>query len=490
MKLRELLKPWIKEIPKGNIHNDCEISGLKNDSRLIKSGDLFIAYPGAQVDGRNFIAEAVKAGAHAVLYDSLNCPPHVFSSDCISVPILELEKKLAGIASRFYGEPTHYLTFTGVTGTNGKTTIAYQLAQAYELLGQGAAYVGTLGQGQPFSLKSLNNTTPDALVLQSLFHQYRNMAIKQVCMEVSSHALSQYRVEQIPFKQAIFTNLTHDHLDYHHTMEAYAEAKSLLFAMPTLEWAIINQDDHYATDMRAKTSKSCQVISYGIHDTADVHAHSWEVNLQGTIIELNSPWGPYTLKIKALGFFNLYNALAIFTSLVVAGHDPKEVVPIMAKLKPAPGRMEVVSEEPTVIVDYAHTPDALENVLATLCKVKIGRILVVFGCGGDRDKLKRPIMGKIASDYADLVFLTSDNPRHEDPEQILTDIAIGIPEHTVIERICDRKAAIVRALAVAKKNDIVVIAGKGHETYQQIGDHKFPFSDQEIVNKFVTPIIY
>ena len=483
MKLSELLKPWIN-----TISNDCEISGLQNDSRLIHAGDLFIAYPGAEVDGRNFIAQAVKAGAHAVLYDALNYSPISFSADCTVVPIADLEKKLAAIARQFYGEPTAYLTFTGVTGTNGKTTIAYQLAQAYELLGQEAAYVGTLGQGKPQSLQALNNTTPDALVLQSLFYQYHNKAIKQVCMEVSSHALCQYRVEQIPFKQAIFTNLTHDHLDYHHTMEVYCEAKSLLFAMPSLNWAIINQDDHYAAVMRAKTPTSCQVISYGIHDTADVYARAFEVNLQGTTIEVNSPWGAYTLNIQALGFFNLYNALAIFTSLVVAGYDPKVVVPVMAKLRPAPGRMEVVSQQPTVIVDYAHTPDALKNVLATLSKVRVGRILVVFGCGGDRDKLKRPIMGKIASDYADLVFLTSDNPRHEDPEQILTDIAVGIPENTAIEQICDRKAAIARALALAQKNDIVVIAGKGHETYQQIGDEKISFSDQEIVHKITMSV--
>ena len=343
--------------------------------------------------------------------------------------------------------------------------------------------MGTLGEGDPGSLHPLSNTTPDALVLQSLFDRYRKTAINEVCMEVSSHALSQHRVEHIPFKQAIFTNLTHDHLDYHKTIEAYAEAKSALFAMPTLECSIINQDDAYCGVMQEKIPPASQLLRYGIHDNADVQARAWEVNLEGTSIAVRSPWGEYTLQIKALGFFNLYNALAIFTSLLAAGFDPKDVVPVMAELNPAPGRMEVVSQEPTVIVDYAHTPDALENVLATLSKVKTGRILVVFGCGGDRDKLKRPIMGKIASEYADWVFLTSDNPRHEDPEQILNDIAAGIAKHAVIERICDRRAAIARALEVAHKKDIVVIAGKGHETYQQIGDKRFPFSDQAVVRE-------
>jgi UDP-N-acetylmuramoyl-L-alanyl-D-glutamate--2,6-diaminopimelate ligase len=329
------------------------------------------------------------------------------------------------------------------------------------------------------------NTTPDALVLQTLFHDYTKAGIQQVAMEVSSHALAQSRVAHIPFEQAIFTNLTHDHLDYHQTMAAYASAKALLFATPSLRVAIINQDDDYANAMREKTPAGCQVLTYGIHDNADVQAASWEVNLQGTTIALKSPWGKHTLRIQALGFFNLYNALAIFTSLMAAGYSSEAVVSVMAQLKPAPGRMEVVNTEPTVIVDYAHTPDALENVLVTLNKVKTGRMIVVFGCGGDRDKLKRPIMGKIARDNAELVFLTSDNPRHEDPEQILADIQAGVGTGSGIECIVDREKAIARALATAEKEDIVVIAGKGHEAYQQTGDVRVAFSDQAVVRKLM-----
>ena len=481
MKLSELLKPWLNDIS-----NDCLITGLQNNSREVKPGNLFLAYPGANADGRSYISQALQAGASAVVYESgHDCPQIGVSPTAICLPIPELEKKLADIASRFYGEPTQYLTFTGVTGTNGKTTIAFQLAQAYQLLGPNAAYIGTIGQGKPFALKPLINTTPDALVLQSLFDHYCKTGIKQVAMEVSSHALSQSRVEKIPFQQAIFTNLTHDHLDYHQTMQAYAEAKALLFATPSLRVAILNQDDAYAEMMRAQVPKSCQVLTYGIHDNADVYARSWEVNLQGTHIEVQSPWGVYHLTIKALGFFNLYNALAIFTSLVAAGYDPKQVVQVMAQLQPAPGRMDVVCQEPTVIVDYAHTPDALKNVLATLDKVKVGRIIAVFGCGGDRDKLKRPIMGKIASDYADVILVTSDNPRHEEPEQILSEIAAGIPENISFERIVDREQAIKRALLLAKQDDIVVIAGKGHEAYQQIGDTRISFSDQDVVRRIL-----
>ena len=480
MKLSELLAPWISIVD-----TDCVIAGLNNDSRAVKPGDLFIAYPGAQSDGRDYLAQALQNGASAVLYEANHSEKVDLPASTINQALPDLEKKLAYIAARFYGEPVKNLNFTGVTGTNGKTTIAYQLAQASELLGQQAAYIGTLGQGKAANLTALNNTTPDALVLQKLFHQYQTEGIQQVCMEVSSHALSQSRVEGIPFQQAIFTNLTHDHLDYHHTMQAYAEAKALLFATPSLTWAILNQDDPYTQVMRAQTPAQCRVVTYGIHDNADVYARSWEVNLHGTQIVVHSPWGECQLQIKALGFFNLYNALAIFTSLLASGQSLQSVVRVMSALNPAPGRMEVVLDKPKVIVDYAHTPDALENVLLTLGKVKgDGRLLLVFGCGGDRDKLKRPIMGKIASEHADLVFLTSDNPRHEDPEQILTEIMAGVANMGTLERIVDREAAIKRALSVATEHDIVVIAGKGHESYQQIGDVRRHFSDQELVRQW------
>ena len=480
MKLIELLTPWVSDLKQ-----DCDVTGLKNNSRAVETGDLFIAYPGAIVDGRDFISQAVDAGASAVLYEAQDAKVTVTQlGAAIGVPLSDLEAKLAVIASRFYGEPGQSLCFTGVTGTNGKTTIAYQLAQAYSLLNQSAAYIGTLGEGKPFALRPLNNTTPDALVLQSLFHDYVKQEVQQVCMEVSSHALSQHRVDHIAYNQAIFTNLTHDHLDYHKTMQAYAEAKALLFKTPSLRHAILNQDDPSAQLMQQQVPPTCEVFTYGIHEGADVQATAWKVTMQGTEIAVRSPWGAATLHISALGFFNLYNALAIFTSLLAAGFALSKVVAVMSQLKPAPGRMEVVRQSPTVIVDYAHTPDALENVLSTLNQVKEGRLLAVFGCGGDRDRLKRPIMAKIGSQYADLVFLTSDNPRHEDPEQILADLIKGIPDCQSYEKITDREAAIQRALGLAEKNDIVLIAGKGHESYQQIGDERLVFSDQEVVKRY------
>jgi UDP-N-acetylmuramoyl-L-alanyl-D-glutamate--2,6-diaminopimelate ligase len=476
MKLAELLRPWI-----GTDLPSCEILGLHNDSRQIKPGFLFIAYPGLATDGRLFISQALSAGAIALLYDPENWPSKCqLPTEIPSMALPGLATKLAEIASRFYGEPSKKLALTGVTGTNGKTTIAYQLAQAHSLLGERSAYIGTIGQGEVTSLQTLANTTPDALCLQQLLESYEQRAIKQICMEVSSHALSQHRVDCIDFQQAIFTNLSHDHLDYHETMEAYASAKALLFAKETLKWAIVNKDDSYS-QMICDASRAEQLISYGIKEGADVRALNWDVSLRGTRLELSSPWGQHQLAINALGFFNIYNALAVFSSLLASGYPVDKVVPVMAKLQAAPGRMEIVTQEPYAIVDYAHSPDALENVLSTLQEVKKGRILVVFGCGGDRDKKKRPMMGKIASHYADIAIITSDNPRSEDPLAIIDEIEAGVSSKSNLYKIPDREQAIAKALSLADKDDIVLVAGKGHEDYQQIGSVRHVFSDQQVI---------
>lgn len=481
MKLTQLLIPWIKQEVA-----DCVINDIKNDSRLIEAGDLFIAYPGAVVDGRLFIEKAVSDGAVAVVYD-----PAYFPTSCVlptSVPCIAISKlaeQLAEIANRFYNNPSKSLTITGVTGTNGKTTIAYQLAQAHHLLGQGSAYIGTIGQGNVNQLKPLDNTTPDALCLQKLLYQYKEQGILQVCMEVSSHALSQHRVDAVEFRQAIFTNLTLDHLDYHRTMEAYGAAKALLFGAEQLQWAIINQDDAYQNIMSKAVKSHVKKITYGMHQNCDVKAIAWSIDINGTEIEVHSPWGQHQLKIKALGEFNIYNSLAVFSSLLASGYAPGQVIQVMAQLKAAPGRMEVVASSPYVLVDYAHTPDALENVLTTLTKLKKGRLWVVFGCGGDRDKTKRPIMGKVASLYADNIVITSDNPRSEDPEVIVEEIADGVVNSTHVTKLVNREDAIAHVLNHADKSDIILIAGKGHEAYQQIGSVKHVFSDQEVVRRLI-----
>jgi UDP-N-acetylmuramoyl-L-alanyl-D-glutamate--2,6-diaminopimelate ligase len=480
MKLSKLLSLWCKAIIP-----DCEITGLNNDSRQIKPGDLFFAYPGAATDGRRYCAQAVAAGAVAVVYDPQNLPADfVFSDQAVYVPVPELVRKLAAIASRFYDHPTRSLTVTGVTGTNGKTTIAWQLAQAHKSMDSGAAYIGTLGQGDVNALQTLGNTTPDALCLQQLFYNYRQQGIQHVCMEVSSHALDQQRVAEIDFKGAIYTNLSHEHLDYHHTLQAYAEAKAALFAMPTLQWAVINHDDAYGQFMAQHLPAHCKKITYGLQEGADVRAINLNMGMTGSAFEVVSPWGHCFLRVKTLGKFNVYNSLAVFASLMLEGYDSTKVVNVMATLNASPGRMDVVAQQPCVIVDYAHTPDALENVLSMLSMFKQGRVWVVFGCGGDRDRTKRPVMGRIASQYADVVIITSDNPRSENPADIIEEIEAGILSSAQVMKIVDRKQAIQFALREAGKQDIVLIAGKGHENYQQIGKERVVFSDQEVVRSF------
>ncbi|MFA5959356.1 MAG: UDP-N-acetylmuramoyl-L-alanyl-D-glutamate--2,6-diaminopimelate ligase [Tatlockia sp.] len=476
MNFAELMRPWIH-----HAMPDCAISGIHNDSRFIKPGYLFLAYPGAATDGRLYIEQALAAGAVALVFDPENWSKIPDSIPAIALP--ELGKKLAGIASRFYGEPSKKMAVIGVTGTNGKTTIAYQLAQAQELLGKKAAYIGTIGQGEVNALKPLANTTPDALCLQHLLHDFNEASISTVCMEVSSHALCQGRVDEVRFQQAIFTNLSHEHLDYHHTMEDYAAAKATLFKWPQLKWAIINQDDPFS--QRMIHDATCQILPYGFKEGALVRARQCEVTLEGTTIHLDSPWGQHRLVINALGLFNVYNALAVFSSLMVEGFPVESVIAVMAQLKAAPGRMEIVTKAPFTLVDYAHSPDALENVLITLKTLQTGRVIVVFGCGGDRDKSKRPVMGKIASAHADVVILTSDNPRTENPEAIIDEIEAGISEKLNLYKISDRKQAIQKALFLANKEDIILVAGKGHEDYQQIGTVRHAFSDQAVLRELV-----
>ncbi|MBA2650131.1 MAG: UDP-N-acetylmuramoyl-L-alanyl-D-glutamate--2,6-diaminopimelate ligase [Legionella sp.] len=480
MKLSHLLGDWFT-----HEDVDCDILDLQNDSRKVKAGDLFFAYPGSNQDGRLFIDKALTAGAAAIAYDpcELSSPP-LLSVPTVSIP--QLAGKLAKIANRFYNNPSSFLQVTGITGTNGKTTIAYQLAQAHHLLGTKSAYIGTIGQGEVNQLQELSNTTPDALCLMKLLHDYKNRNIQQVCMEVSSHALSQNRVDAIEFDQAVFTNLTQDHLDYHKSMQAYGAAKALLFVRPELKFAILNQDDPFTTAIANQLNPGVKKITYGMHDPCDVQAVEWTMDVQGTTIGVQSPWGRHQLRIGSLGLFNIYNSLALFSSLLLSDYPPEDVVQIMSQLKAAPGRMEVVLHTPYVLVDYAHTPDALEKALSTLSDLKKGQLWVVFGCGGDRDKTKRPLMGRAASIYADHILITSDNPRNEDPKRIIDEIATGIPKGIHVNKIMDREEAIAYALEHAEKDDIVLIAGKGHESYQQIGQVKHPFSDQEVIRRLVS----
>lgn len=469
--------------------DDREITGLTHDSRQVQPGDLFLAYPGALSDGRDYIQDAIAAGAKAVLYEPENAPCKTAHDEVPMLALPQLNQQLALLASRYYQNPSESLSLIGVTGTNGKTTIAYQLAQAYALLGKKTAYIGTLGYGDVFALKTLVNTTPDALTLQHIVRESVTSGVDYLCMEVSSHALSLGRVEHLAFQQGIYTNLSLDHLDFHLTMDAYASAKARLFATKSLKTAIINVDDAYASCMQSQVHEGCDIILYGMGEQAHVRALSWSFGLSGSRVEVSSPWGQHTLQLQSLGRFNIYNSLAVFASLMaseVAGFD--DVVAIMSQLKPSPGRMEIVAQHPCVIVDYAHTPDALENVLVTLRELKPARLWVVFGCGGDRDRSKRPVMGEIASQHADIVILTNDNPRTENPDSILKAIRDAIPSRYPVHLIPDRRDAIHYALAHASPDDVVLIAGKGHENYQIIGHQKSAFSDQAVVKAFVASI--
>ena len=304
-------------------------------------------------------------------------------------------------------------------------------------------------------------------------------------MEVSSHALSQGRVSGVLFKGAIFTNLTHDHLDYHHTMDAYAEAKAQLFNRTELSFVVINQDDAYAEVMKSHVAPATKIYTYGFNATSDIHASNIVLHRHGSTFRLHSPWGEWDIQIKLIGAFNVYNTLAVITTLGAAGFTMDEVAALMSELSASPGRMEIVHEHPCVVVDYAHTPDALENALKTLRELKENSLCVVFGCGGDRDKTKRPVMGEIASRYADRVMITSDNPRTEDPLVIIEEIQEGVIQgKSTVTQEQDRKKAIFSVLKSVTKQDIVLIAGKGHENYQQIGLNRYPFSDQAVVLEY------
>jgi UDP-N-acetylmuramoyl-L-alanyl-D-glutamate--2,6-diaminopimelate ligase len=481
MLLSTLLAPFTNDVIP-----DIKITGIQNDSRLVESGHIFLAYPGALVDGRQYMMDALMRGAIAIVYEPEGLDNALLPTNITTIPLKKIPQLLSAIASRYYNYPSKVLSVSGVTGTNGKTTIAYQLAQAYQALGAESRYIGTLGEGPYEQLRHLPNTTPDGLLIQKTLYRYCQEGVQQVAMEVSSHALTLGRVEDVAFSQAIYTNLSHDHLDFHHNMDEYANAKAKLFQFQKLKSAIINLDDKYASLMAKQIqAPNCDVYRYGMSDKSDIYAYDVHVTMRGTSLKIQSPWGQSEIFLKALGQFNVYNGLAVFASLMAKGYPLSSVERVISSLRAAPGRMDLVSEEPVILVDFAHTPDALENVLSTLIPLKQGKLMVVFGCGGDRDKEKRPLMGRVAEKYADKIYITSDNPRHEDPNSILNEIEAGISDKSKLKRIENREDAISQAIEQCTQDDILVIAGKGHEQYQQIGDKKWPFSDKAIAKKYL-----
>jgi len=455
--------------------------GLAIDSRSVKPGDLFLAFPGLRQDGRDFIAGAVANGAVAVVAESagLETPAQKIPV----IPFKGLSDQISALAGRYYRHPSRDMQLVAVTGTNGKTTCTHLLAQLLAILGEKAAVVGTLGYGPvnksgKSRLADTGLTTPGALQVQQILAEFRGQGLALTAMEVSSHSLDQGRIAALDIDTAIFTNLSRDHLDYHGSLSNYARAKSKLFAMKGLKNALINIDDPAGEKLVGNIAADVQCLTYSASGSADICATEVQLIRAGVRAKVTTPWGDGQIKSRLLGGFNLSNLLAVLGAACVEGYPFEAVLKAIEKLKPIAGRMDVVDprSRPCVVVDYAHTPDALEKVLKALKPHCAGDLWCVFGCGGDRDRGKREEMGAIASRLADRVVVTSDNPRNEEPGHIIKEIVQGIvgSDHQVI---ADRAEAITQAIRSANPEDTVLIAGKGHEEYQQVGEQKLPFSD-------------
>jgi UDP-N-acetylmuramoyl-L-alanyl-D-glutamate--2,6-diaminopimelate ligase len=455
---------------------------VTSDSRRVEPGVAFAAYPGSQADGRAFVPDALARGASAVLWD-----PQGFTWDARwqrpNLAVERLQARLGTIADFLYGNPSRQLWMVGVTGTNGKTSCAHWIAQAHDACGRPAAIVGTLGNGLVGGVARATHTTPDAAVLHELLAQFRAAGAQVVAMEVSSHGLDQGRVNGVHFDVALFTNLTRDHLDYHQTMAAYAATKARLFAWPDLRVAVVNGDDPFGAQLIDDArGRGLRVLSYGL-GVADIAASGLRMDGKGIALDVTTPSGKAQLRAPVIGAFNVYNLLGVLGVLLASDVPLDAAVKALAELESPEGRMQRLGGDgkPLVVVDYAHTPDALEKVLlATRPAVAAdGTLVCVFGCGGDRDAGKRPQMGAIASRLADRVVVTSDNPRGEDPAAIIADITRGIDaaERQRVVTEADRRTAIHGAIAAAGPGDVVLVAGKGHERYQEHNGVRTAFSD-------------
>jgi UDP-N-acetylmuramoyl-L-alanyl-D-glutamate--2,6-diaminopimelate ligase len=469
--------------------SEARVSDLTLDSRQVREGSLFFALPGQNAHGLEFAADAAARGASVVLWEPDGdamlpaLPPNVFAA---AIPNL---KNLVGrIADRFFNWPSSHLRIAGITGTNGKTTCAYLLAQCLERLGTAAAYMGTIGWGRPATLAEPTHTTPDAVTVHRTLAQLRASGVREVAMEVSSHALDQGRIDGVRFQVAALTNLTRDHLDYHGTMQKYGAAKAKLFQVSDLKHIVLNVGDEFGRTLARDYAGSASLIAVwvGAGDSgwlADRNLHATQVRLdpRGISIELDGSFGKLNVKTQLLGRFNAENSLVVIACLLSLGVSLSDAANALAECKPAPGRMEVVKADvrnkPTVVVDYAHTPDALSKALNAAREHCEGALWCVFGCGGDRDSGKRPVMGAIADELADRIIVTDDNPRSEDPQLITAGIVSGIKSHAV-RVIHDRGEAIATALKEAQAADVVLIAGKGHEDYQIYGETRRSFSDR------------
>ncbi len=459
-----------------------EVKGISCDSRKVSSGYLFVAVKGTRLNGGAFIKEAIARGAKCVVAEDYKLGKSV-KREIVLIKVSDARRALARLAAAFYGNPSHRIKVVGITGTNGKTTVSYLIEALLKEARSACAVIGTVNYRFRDKIVPSVNTTPGPIELNSLLSLIHKEGIPYVAMEVSSHALAQRRIEAIDFYCAIFTNLTQDHLDYHGTLENYFQAKLRLFKniIPG-GCAIINNDDKYAA--RIKRATRAEVITYGITQAADVVAKRIRFGLKQTSFCLSGRYGTAELKSRLIGRHNIYNILAACSWALSEGLGLATVKAAVAKFVPAPGRLERIESQRGfyVFVDYAHTEDALKNAILSFREITKGRIIVVFGCGGERDKQKRPKMGSVVSRLADFAVITSDNPRSEDPEEIIRDIKRGIKKQNFCV-VPQRRQAIRKALSLAQKGDTVLIAGKGHENCQVLKDKKIHFDDREVVGE-------
>ena len=466
---------------------DRAVESIAYDSRRVQRNGLFVALRGEKNDGHEFIGQAIENGASVIVAEREEKNPR---ATCLLVE--NTRTALADLAATFYGLPARRLKLAAVTGTNGKTTTTFLIKHICEKAGLRCGLIGTVRYEIGERVLPAARTTPESLDLQELLAQIANAGCRAAAMEVSSHALTQERVRGLEWDVAVFTNLTQDHLDYHGTMENYFESKAKLFVQLAQQQkkrkpvAVVNMDDHYGEQLLDKIGKKISVITFGMGVRADFRASNYRMEFGGTSYQLDARGKSYLVRLPLIGRFNVANSMAALAAANALGLNLREAVLSLGKSPQVPGRLEMVPAKRKfqVFVDYAHTPDALLNVLKTLRQLEPGRLIVVFGCGGDRDRQKRPLMGRIADQNADYSIITSDNPRKEDPDAIISEIEKGFGSDRY-EKVAGRAEAIARAIALAQPRDIILIAGKGHETYQEFVDHTVPFDDIQVARRAI-----